>query len=164
MGKGRGLAQGENGGWETVTLLYAHCSVSQRGRVFCHCGVIHSLFILKNIQNLSTMHMSSSEVKTAFVEATPHVVSEVFERTGVTDTWTVLEEMQDVSARPGSRMVKRRSRYSECIRQGNALAPTLWEKIAKYILWKVKKDGKGKRSGSRREWRQREQAEQRAVS
>ena len=87
----------------------------------------------------NTAFMASLDAKTAFDVAKLCVVSKILTLTGVHghQTTALLAEMQDVR---GS--AKFENSETECWYFGafaNVEAPVLWERVAKYVLWKAEK-------------------------
>ena len=93
-----------------------------------------------------TMYMASLDVKTAFDVARPSVVSKVLSLIGTHGhlVAALFAEMQDVKGSACFENCETEFRYSKCIRQGGVEAPVLWERVAKYVLWKAEEKWKAR--------------------
>ena len=102
-----------------------------------------------------TMYIASLDVKTAFDVAKPSVVSKILSLIGTHGhvVAALLAGMQDVKGSACFENCETECRYFKCIRQEGVEAPVLWERVAKYVLWKAEERWKARGWGLPLGWR-----------
>ena len=111
--------------------------VGARRGVNCeHMQALVMNFLLPVRFRFDTTLMASLDVKRLPMWLDPSVISQVLTLSGVHghQTAALLAEMQDVLR---LRIVRLNFLSIRCILQGGVEAPVLWERIARYVLWKA---------------------------